>query len=346
MKAKQLRLLVGISGCVLSFVAGRWGHYSEADRNEKIETLGISLEPQGKSNRNQIPGGEKELKNSSSGEGTGETKASLLGPPTDAEMAKTPIERVKDAFAEPKEFKRLQLFWRALSKLRPEDAQGIQDLFDEGDRLGRHYPAEYQYFAQRWGEVDGAAAVAHGVEAWQHRGGMDGMLSRMADGWASQNPQQAVEWLNTHPKEQQWMQDAVMEGLVNGLADKDLELARRFVEDRWDDPKADHYFSQLADKYIYNKSLAEAETWFDSLDGAKLGNSKARLLDHLTDRFLRGGPDQAAAFLDRHPDQITLDSVMRIGSELSQTDPAKAKSRFETLPENIRNKVEATRTAQ
>ncbi|MES2709451.1 MAG: hypothetical protein V4726_22825 [Verrucomicrobiota bacterium] len=335
MKFKPLPTLLAAAACGLSFFAGRLGR---AD-GERVD----SEKHPANAHRGQAAGAPPAAGKASSGKpaaAPGATYASLLGPPTPEEEAKGPVERVRDAFAEPNEFRRLQLFWRALTDLKPEDAQGIQDLFDEGDRLGRHYPAEYQYFAQRWGEVDGAAAVTHGVQAWQHRGGMEGMLSRMADGWANQNPQQAVDWINTHDREQPWMREAVMSGLVNGLADRDLELARRFVEDQADSPQARQYFTQLADKYIYSKSLADAERWFDSLDTAKFSAPKGALMDHLTDRFLRGGPEQAAAFLDRHPDQVDVDSAMSIGYELNRKDPAKARIWAAALPEKVRTVVQ------
>lgn len=339
MEFKPLPLLLVVGACGLSYWLGN--QQAKTDRTQPVESVAEAGKRAMPEKTPALPKAAKR-KQDATGNTAGRTYASLLGPPSAEEEAKGAVERVRDAFAEPNEFKRLQLFWRALTDLKPEDAQGIQDLFDEGDRLGRHYPQEYRYFAQRWGEVDGPAAVAHGVQAWQNRDGMDWMLSSMAEGWATQDAPAAVEWINSHDQEKPWMQNAVMEGLVRGLGHTNPALARRFVEQLGNDPKAANYFYQLADITIYSSGLKEAEQWYASLDTRQLSVPKAMLREHLADRYLRGGPEQAATFLSRHPDQLSGEygSAVKVVTEWERTDPVKTRNWVATLPDAVRIPLE------
>lgn len=331
MTAKTKTTLITVAACVLSFLAGRMtrqdnkpaGPLQTARPRQVAEPVTM------------------EKPSSPVTTAARTTYASVLEPPTAEEEAKTPVERVRDAMTEANEARRLQLFWRALTELKPEDARPIQDLFDDGDRLGRHYVPEYRYFAQRWGEVDGPAAMAHAMETWQGKGYMFQMMSKMAHGWASQEPQEVADWFNQRIDAQPWMQDAVLEGLVGGMADTDIDFARRFVEGQIGEPHADKYLALLTDKYVYSQGLEEAERWFASLDAAELGSSKPRMFDHLTGLFLRGGPEQGAAFVSRHADQPWMEKevVSRVFSDLSRADTAKAEAWAATLPETWRTQL-------
>ncbi len=107
----------------------------------------------------------------------------------------------------------------------------IEGLFDENNKLGRYFVPEFAFFTRRWGEVDGPAALAFAMKKWPAAAShMAGNVSQMAAGWATQSPQTAVDWLNSRTDALPWIQDAVMAGLVEGLAKRDLEWARKLVE--------------------------------------------------------------------------------------------------------------------
>jgi ABC-type nitrate/sulfonate/bicarbonate transport system substrate-binding protein len=207
---------------------------------------------------------------------------------------------------------------------------------------------EVAYFTRRWGEVDGAAAMAFAEKMWPGKSNMGEVVTHMAGGWASQQPQQAVDWINAHPNAESWMQDCVMVGLVDGLAEKDIELARRFVEDRLDDPHSEKYLAQLTDKYVYSFGMDKAEAWFDSLSYEKLGLAKTRMMVQLADRHLRAGPEQAAAFLSRYVEQPWFGQVaaIQVAREYYRTDPVKAEAWVNTMPETMRNALRVRPAAE
>lgn len=92
-------------------------------------------------------------------------------------------------------FHRRQRDFRLLmEKMRPEDAQAIHEHFKSLEREGRYFGDEYGAFAMRWGQVDGAGAMAY----WSAREPFDlghGDMVNLVTGWATADPEKAAAWV-------------------------------------------------------------------------------------------------------------------------------------------------------
>ena len=95
-------------------------------------------------------------------------------------------------------FQRQADFVRALETLRPEDADGLIQLFDRLDRQGMHFPNEWQAFYQRWGAVDPERALAHALAAPESKWAPGAMKDALR-GWAARDPAAALGWMEKLP---------------------------------------------------------------------------------------------------------------------------------------------------
>jgi hypothetical protein len=331
MRSKYFPWLVALAASGLSFWAGtHWAPDGTEKRGGVVPSSRTTKAVSGSGSRSAV---------------ADSTSVSVAPPATADEESRSPAERVRAALEEPNQFRRMQLFYRALANLTPEQAKEVLAAFQESDRQGRSFVPEYAFFIRRWGEVDGAAAMAFAEKRWRSKNNMSDVVTHMAGGWASQQPQQAVDWLNAHLNADPLMLDAVTVGLVNGLAEKDMDLARRFVEDRLDDPHSEKYLAQLTDKFIYSEGMEKAEAWFDSLPAGKLGLAKTNMLTQLTERHLSAGPEQAAAFLSRYAQEPWFGQVaaIKVAQEYYRVDPEKAEAWIATMPEAVRSTLRGFR---
>lgn len=82
-----------------------------------------------------------------------------------------------------------------LDKMTKDDAVAIHNAFRELERAGRPFAEEYADFATRWGQIDGAGAMAF----WTAREPFDikphDLHSVMA-GWGSARPEEALAWID------------------------------------------------------------------------------------------------------------------------------------------------------
>ena len=269
-----------------------------------------------------------------------QTKASMLSSavpfPEPGEEAQPFKARVRNAFNERNEFRRLQLFHRALAAMKPAEAMEEQAIFNEHDRQGRYFIPEYAYFTRRWGEVDGPAAMAFAVKEWEKKDFMSGIIAQMMGGWATQQPLAATGWINQNENVPDWLRTTAISGLTEGLAKVDPEQARQLVESRLDDPGIDKYLSVLADEFIYASGLERADAWFGELPPALSTDSKRRLGNLLVDRHLRAGPQSAAAYVSQHMQEPWFDqsSAMNVARQFLKDDAAGARQWANTMPEN------------
>jgi hypothetical protein len=113
-----------------------------------------------------------------------------------------------------------------LRRIDRSNAFEILDAFEQGE-FGFDRSREYSLFLYAWGQVDGAAATKHLQE--QDGGGWDKMrdLQSALSGWATQNPDQAVEWAKANWKGEE---NPYLIGVINGVAKTDLTRATQLAE--------------------------------------------------------------------------------------------------------------------
>jgi hypothetical protein len=253
---------------------------------------------------------------------------------------------VRKALGELNEYRRMQMFQRAMQRLTKESAATMQEVFSEYDKSGRWFIGEYGFFLRRWGEIDGKAAADFVV----HRGGSDqagwtGYVKRTLAGWVANDPDGAVNWINTKENLSDWVVSSSIHGVIEGLTEQNPERAMAFALSQAGERGRNSYFSTLTESLIYGPGMARAEEWLEKIPAeGELADAKRRVFAQIVDRQVRGGADAAAALALKYADQPWVDagSVQRIAKGLS-SDSAKYDAWFKALPAGpVRDGVAAT----
>ena len=242
---------------------------------------------------------------------------------------------VKQALGELNEYRRMQMFQRAMQRLTKESAATMQEVFNEFGNKGCWYIPEYGFFLRRWGEVDGKAAADFVINrAGRDSGGWTGYVKRTLTGWVRNDPDGAVKWINTKENLHEWVVDSSVQGIIAGLAEQDPGRAITFALSQAGESGRNGYFSTLTESLIYGPGIQQAEEWLAKIPAeGSLADAKRRVFAQIVDGHLRGGPDAAAALTLKYADQPWVDpgSVQRIAKGLSK-DSAKFDAWFNALP--------------
>ncbi len=244
---------------------------------------------------------------------------------------------VKEALGELNEYRRMQMFQRAMQRLTRESAATIQEVFSGYDKTGRWFPAEYGFFLRRWGEIDGETAANFALNRGSgDQQGWTGLLQRTLAGWAVNDPEGAVKWLNNKEGVNEWVMNASINGMIEGLVEKDPARAVAFALSQADENGRTSFFSTLTDSLIYGPGIQRAEEWMNRIPAeGDMAESKRRVFSQIVDRQLRGGPDEAAELALRYAGEPWIDnaSVQRIARHLGRKDPEKLQTWLNALPE-------------
>ena len=244
-------------------------------------------------------------------------------------------ECVRESLGELNQFRRMQMFQRAMQRLTPETAAKMQSVFSEYDKKGRWFIAEYGFFFRRWAEIDGKAAIEFVV----NRGGNDSVgwndyVRHTLTGWALNDPEGAVKWINDTPAESDWVARASVQGVIDALTEKDPARAISFTLLQAEDHNRDSYFSALTENLVYGPGLGRAEEWLGQIPETEaMRGSKQRVFAQIIDRHLRGGADGGAALVAKNANAPWVDAgtVTRVARDLS-SDQAKFTAWLQALP--------------
>ena len=161
-------------------------------------------------------------------------------------------------------FHRRQRDFRLLmEKMRPEDALAIHEQFKKLEREGRYFGNEYGAFAMRWGQIDGAGAMAY----WSAREPFDMPHRDMVEvvtGWAHTDPEKTLAWIDGH-KDLVGDMNAYRPLLV-GWLDADPVAATTWLANSKLDPQlyADCVNGAVLDK-VYSDGVEGASDWLAAL---------------------------------------------------------------------------------
>ena len=310
------------AACALAWWGGR--HFAAAPSAGTMPVPVSSVPPAEEKPEPPVPG-----------DASGKLAASVVADETEAERRLGAAERAAGALSERNEFKRLQLFHRALRAMRPEDAGKILELFRAHDKEGRWFVTEYHYFLRRWGEVDGGNAIRTTLEKLAPGPANADLLRQVLGGWASEQPEAVAEWVNAAESLPEWVQDTAIDGLVDGLAKRDLEMAGKFVESRVDDPGRQRYFSRYADELLHAGGLNKVTEWYRQLpETDAFDEARGDLMAQIADRKMRADPREAAAFIGQEASQhyFNAAALRPVVDNLAQSDPAFLREWAQQLP--------------
>jgi hypothetical protein len=200
-------------------------------------------------------------------------------------------------------YRRKARFFEALGTMQPADANQLLELFGRLDRGGMIFPDEWMAFTTRWGEVDGASALAyaasHDSDSWA-----PSAARRMMEGWASKDPKAAESWLKANEKSPLF--DSAFIGFTKGLADQDLDAATRMAQLS---VPAGHEAQGgvgevLAEAAVRHGQLSGLQSWYDGLpDDGAAGDLKRAAFGHVWWRFAHAGDAQGMTWLASQADK-------------------------------------------
>ncbi len=195
--------------------------------------------------------------------------------------------------------RRARRFAEMLEAMRPEDAAAVRNVFREQDKLGRHFPTEFVAFWDRWGEVDGAGALAY-IQTEDQWNGRNHAVD-VFKSWTARDPRQAAEValaLDPGP-----LRDNALKGVVHGWTETDLLAATEFVLRHMPVEERPQLGGDMVWSIAYSASAAHAREWF-----AELENVPAGFRQHATEALMElSSRDSPAAALEAA--KITIDDA-------------------------------------
>ncbi len=232
----------------------------------------------------------------------------------------------KEAFSDPNPLKRELAFARLLEGLTPENAAQIREQMREGRASGD----QWRLFQYAWGAVDGpgAIAVAQEIERkdWRERA-----VSEALSGWASADPQQAIDWLGELPAEER---GRFQDELVGGLADHNIDIASNYVLElaAAGDRRSSDLMGIVAGEQLRKEGPLVAASWAERLpDGAAKGSALDRVANAYVDRDPAAAAAWAAQFATADYGSRVIEEV---GDEWAERDPAASVAWLESLPDS------------
>lgn len=191
---------------------------------------------------------------------------------------------------------RSRQFQILMGVMRPEDAPAVRELFREGDKKGIWFLPQWNQFYNRWGEIDGPAALADITE--RPVKGIQGTVAQAASGWAAKDPEAAILWLS------EWGQDeyhwnTVYTAMIDGFAQNDLQGATdvsvKIAEER---PETlESAMGKLADAAALRSGIEGVSEWVRMLPNDELRQTAFLYANR---RARRAGPEVQSEWLTQH----------------------------------------------
>jgi len=174
------------------------------------------------------------------------------------------VDAMREALYEPHSADRSRQWLILMGAMRPEDAPEIRELFREGDKNGVWFVEQWLQFYDRWGQIDGPAAIAD-ITA-KPNPGLGETVKKAAGGWAASDPHSALEWLSDwDPKHPHW--NDVASAMIGGFAQHDLPAATLLSAEMNAKMDAENWrliqpaMEQLADAAILEGGISAVTDW-------------------------------------------------------------------------------------
>lgn len=303
-----------------AFVTGRTVRVSSEDGETKTAEYGSRG---GRDGGAGAKGGTESRRESGPGEG-GELIGALGGRVLSPEAMRMAITSI---IAESDPVVRQRRFGELLASLTPENARVAVETLRNAPRAGWSMWQEISLLTYAWGRIDGPAAAAYASEI-EGRSGEWTMASVLA-GWANDDPSGAKDWVAA--VEDQDERSKFMRGLVQGLAQRDVEAATSFVFSLDSEtPRRGDYIKSITRQQL-TAGIDLAATWSGSLPDGEL---KGEALETVAREFVRKDPEAAAAWLSKFgEDEYGREAFRELSEEWAEEDPIAAVDWVQKLPE-------------
>jgi hypothetical protein len=228
--------------------------------------------------------------------------------------------------------RRHRAFLAALDEMKPEDANAVHRLLASSMDHGVLYENEWEAFWTRWGEIDGAAAMALTLSLTHEAVPKD--VRRIMRGWGATDPEAAARWLEEHQEKQ--FDDALV-GLTDGYAARDLHGATALALNAAPsgDPQLPRLMETLSEQALRQGRAPALLAWFEQLPrSGEPEGARAVAVGHVSWRLTRMNTDKAMEWVGQQSSAPWRSDrvIAELADKVSERDPAKAAEWLQSLP--------------
>ncbi len=212
----------------------------------------------------------------------------------------------------------------AMKELSEENLNEALEVF-ESIPFGFENAQEYRMFLYAWSQFDPLGAIDY-CKSRASGIGAGFAVSGVIEGWAAQNPQEALQWVER--PDNSGMAKLYNFGLVKGWASRDLEAASAYVLSMKEGEETEKLTGILTDFYG-RRGFENASAWAESIENPKF---KEAAFLKLSRSLARDNPRQVAGWLEGHSDgKYAVKAFESLGARWSETDPEAAITYFTEL---------------
>jgi hypothetical protein len=224
-----------------------------------------------------------------------------------------------------------------LANLTPANAIQVRELFQKMDKQGRWFVPEWDAFWQRWGEVDGDAALEH-VQTIGMKGYQPMLAEKILRGWATKDAAGARRWLETNPTSS-WYEGA-LRGYLEGFARTNLDAATQDALKLGEGRNFKDLMEVLTEQALRQRQLGGMVEWWQALpDDPTPGSARQQAIGHLAWRMQIANATRAGEWVAQlaatpyRPEP----QIKELAGKLAENDPAAALKWVTSVPPSPQN---------
>jgi hypothetical protein len=246
---------------------------------------------------------------------------------SDAVSGSGVVLRLWSALSHPDENTRRIEWLSLMPSLTAADAREVREHFRKMKAQGRSFPFEQNAFWERWGELDGAAAVEQAREL----GNSVDLVDMAFRGWSKLNPDAARAWITANGGSP--LREPAMRGYIEGLARRDLARATQDALALGRD--FDTISNVLVEQALLQGNANGMLDWWHTLPAGESGSAARRsAINPILSRLEEISPERAQMWLTELANSPDRDDeeLASFAGRLASKDPASAVAWVTSLP--------------
>jgi len=228
------------------------------------------------------------------------------------------------ALLDPDPLRRTQRFAQLLGALTRESAPDVARMFDQFKGTGRSFQPEHHLFLRAWGQLDGAAALAHVSDDGRKLDAKATTLAALA-GWATTNPFAAKQWVEGLADST--TKEHLIFGLIDGWSMQDLNGASAYAASRPRSEARNQFRELLLERALAAGGVPGVQAWFGTIPNDEHNSLyKQRAFDEVIRAVLHRDPSSAAQWLAQQNGAafVSKESVVETAAKLAKSAPTEA----------------------
>lgn len=219
---------------------------------------------------------------------------------------------------------------RLLSDLSPENLDAVLQTFNEIP-MRNESRQEYQMLMYAWAAFDPQGALKFVEENANSRSlNSNVLLKPLVSSWASNNPEETLEWLNSLPENER-QDNNLLSGLMEGWAVKDPYAAAGYLQENVEPGKNREMLVGQIASHLFKQDPLEATKWAESHTDLKF---REEAFEELAEDWASVNPKELASWLENHVDQdYSVEAFEDLARGWVSQDPEAATAYFENLPD-------------